>query len=443
MIFKTPLKARSLRSWIIVAMALAMMPIVFSAALGFLLLDRGVIAPIHDVASRLRLQIEPVQNLRVMIWDATGPVDEYAEDGNVAHADAYRKIRIDVETEFASLFKAAADVPSAAELVARARITWTSADDIATKLISGTPSAQDPLVTVLALEQFHGSIRATSDRLEAAHRQLADRVAQDHDMAVLSYERSMWVAGIAAGISLLALIGGVAVIGRVLTASVDRLVAGVARFSEGDRNHRIHVNVPPELSRVAQEFNYMIGRIDESERALAELANADGLTGISNRRAFDIAFAEAFSKHLRTGHPASLLSIDLDHFKRINDTWGHPAGDEVLRMAARAMTENIRSTDRLFRMGGEEFCVVMSDASVEKAVEVAERLRLSLHATKVPFENEEIRFTVSIGVAGFGDGATPEDVIAAADAALYRAKSGGRNRLGIDGRPDNQDQNVG
>ncbi|WP_370320754.1 GGDEF domain-containing protein [Oricola sp.] len=422
-------------------MVLALSPILLSAGVGFVLLDRGVIAPIHDIAFRQRQQIEPVQKLRVLVWDTLIPVDEYVEDGNPLHVDGYRKLRADIESELAGLRQSLGDVPSAQALIERAQQSWSDADRVATSLMA-SKSEGGSATTVAALGRFHASIMSTSDRLQAAYRQLAERIDRDHDAAVLSYERSIWIAGIAAGTSLLAVVGGVVMIGRVLTGSVDRLVEGAARFAEGERNHRIHVAVPPELNRVAEEFNYMIGRIEESEKTLAELAHVDSLTGVSNRRAFDTAFTEVLSQHVRTGLPASLLAIDLDHFKRINDTWGHSAGDEVLRAATKVMTENMRPSDRLFRMGGEEFCVLMSMASLQEASEMAERHRSALATTVVRFKETDIHFTASFGVAELGDRIELEDVLAAADAALYQAKSRGRNRVVVDGFDANELRNT-
>ncbi|MCP1197840.1 diguanylate cyclase [Notoacmeibacter sp. MSK16QG-6] len=422
-------------------MAMAFLPVAFAAGGGFLLLHHGVIAPVDDVADRQRRQITPLQRLNILIWDAVIPVDEHLEDPNTAHLNGYRNFREEIETEFARVMGAVGDIPSVQALIERARQSWTDADDIAGRLLSiGSPDHSSE--TAAAFSRFHGSIMTTSDRLQAAYRQLGEKIDQDHDMAILWYERSIWLSTIAAGIALLAILGGVLMIGRVLKRSVDRLVEGAARFAEGDRSHRIEVAVPPELNRVAEEFNYMIGRIDESERALSDLAHVDSLTGISNRRAFDTAFTEALSRHIRTGVPASLLALDLDHFKHVNDTWGHAAGDEVLRAITKVMIDNARPTDRVFRMGGEEFCVLVSETSAEEAMHLAERLRSAIEKTTVRFDAEQIRVTVSIGIAELTRSADREGMLIAADQALYKAKSEGRNRIVVYDDTIEMDENA-
>ena len=214
---------------------------------------------------------------------------------------------------------------------------------------------------------------------------------------------------------------GVVTIGRVVSVSIDRLVEGAERFAAGDRDHRIDVQVPPELHGVAEEFNRMIVRIHESEAVLADLARRDGLTDLPNRRAFDDELSEMFARMQRLGEPGSLLMIDIDHFKRINDTHGHAAGDDVLRAVGRTMASDLRLL--------EEFAAILAGADAAAAQTTAERLRQTVAAVRVPVKGGEIAVTVSVGVAMATDGLAPMSLAEAADAALYRAKQEGRNRV--------------
>lgn len=164
------------------------------------------------------------------------------------------------------------------------------------------------------------------------------------------------------------------------------------------------------------------------QHALWSVAQLDMLTGAMTRRAFMAELGNAVATWSRNGTPCSLISFDLDHFKAINDTYGHGAGDVVLRTVAKMVRSELRPADRLGRLGGEEFGVLVP-ADAEAAFEIAERLRALIEAT-VLREHPQILFTGSFGVATCGEGTETRDaLIAAADSYLYEAKSTGRNRV--------------
>jgi len=163
---------------------------------------------------------------------------------------------------------------------------------------------------------------------------------------------------------------------------------------------------------------------------LERLATIDPLTGAQNRRAFLARAAAEASRAARYGHPLSVLVTDLDHFKQINDGYGHAAGDAVLKAFVARTQAMLRPADVVGRMGGEEFAVLLPETSVEAAAEVAERIRAALAAEPVVVEDGAVPFTASIGVAAVGrDGATPEAALNRADRRLYQAKRDGRNRV--------------
>lgn len=164
------------------------------------------------------------------------------------------------------------------------------------------------------------------------------------------------------------------------------------------------------------------------QHALWSVAQLDMLTGAMTRRAFMSELGNAVSTWARSGAPCSLIAFDLDHFKSINDTYGHGAGDTVLRTVANMVRSELRPCDRLGRLGGEEFAVlVITDP--EGALDIAERLRAVIEAT-VLREHPEIAFTSSFGVASCGEaGETRDSLLTVADARLYEAKSLGRNRV--------------
>jgi diguanylate cyclase (GGDEF)-like protein len=167
-----------------------------------------------------------------------------------------------------------------------------------------------------------------------------------------------------------------------------------------------------------------------------ELSLQDELTGLANRRALEQMLAEEVTRALRHGRPLSILMADVDHFKNINDTYGHRAGDEVLRELARLLGENLRSIDRAARYGGEELLVMLPETPVAEAKQVAERFRCAVerHVFVVDPEDDEppiaLRLTASLGVAGLPvDAGSLARLVEVADRALYDAKHQGRNRV--------------
>jgi diguanylate cyclase (GGDEF)-like protein len=160
-------------------------------------------------------------------------------------------------------------------------------------------------------------------------------------------------------------------------------------------------------------------------------ATSDPLTGCENRRGFDERLTSEFGRALRYGRPLTLMLLDIDHFKEVNDRHGHEAGDDALRRLARALRSALRSNDTAARYGGEEFALLLPETPKQEGAQVAERIREMV--TTLPQEApHEIHITVSLGVAGFPeDAGDAGELMRAADRALYQAKSAGRNRVCI------------
>ena len=168
----------------------------------------------------------------------------------------------------------------------------------------------------------------------------------------------------------------------------------------------------------------------QMEDRLLALATTDPLTGARNRRAGECKLKDAFRHWRRYGRGFAVLMLDCDHFKAVNDRWGHDAGDAVLRGLVRICITSLRDTDVVMRWGGEEFLLLLAETDCDTAVVVAERLRLSIGTAPVVHDGQVINVTVSIGVAVIEEAdAGPDGAIRRADRAVYRAKRGGRNRV--------------
>ncbi|WZL72926.1 diguanylate cyclase [Clostridiaceae bacterium 35-E11] len=175
-----------------------------------------------------------------------------------------------------------------------------------------------------------------------------------------------------------------------------------------------------------------VEKVNTVFRGLKQQASKDFLTGLNNTRSFDVIFNDLINRVSTFDEKLSLLMIDIDHFKRVNDTYGHPAGDEVLRQLGELMVKNSRSFDYVSRMGGEEFSVLLPDCSHERALEVAERIRKAVEEYDFILPNStRINVTISIGASTIGSYCKQkkENFIGEADQGLYLAKRTGRNRV--------------
>ena len=240
-------------------------------------------------------------------------------------------------------------------------------------------------------------------------------------------------------------------IAHSISAPLEQL-AGVMRDSDGGKlAHRLEPDGRDELAQVARKFNEMAGAIGQAHgqleqrvaartreleqvnRQLAALSLTDGLTGIANRRHFDAALDTELQRAARSGKPLALLMLDVDHFKRYNDHYGHQEGDACLRRVATLLQAHARRAgDLAARYGGEEFVWLAADTDGASALRLAEALRADLAARALPHSQAPLgRITISVGVAALaadaGGGAVA--LIAAADKAMYRAKEQGRNQV--------------
>lgn len=172
------------------------------------------------------------------------------------------------------------------------------------------------------------------------------------------------------------------------------------------------------------ETEVLRSRIDD-ERSQAK---TDALTGIPNRLAWEERLELEVGHRKRFGTPLVLVMWDIDHFKQVNDRFGHKAGDKVLRTLAHVLADNVRETDFVARYGGEEFVQLMMGSSLEECLSVVEKLRAAIEETGFHFRDQRVTITASCGLTEYRDGDTPDQCFERADKALYRAKDGGRNR---------------
>ena len=218
-----------------------------------------------------------------------------------------------------------------------------------------------------------------------------------------------------------------------VAAATPHLLAGFD-FAQGfQQSHYAVLIWPTAVMTMLVQFAFALSylRRHESETALELASNTDPMTGVSNRRHFMPLLRQEIIRGHRLNNRVSLLMLDIDHFKKINDTYGHPTGDLVICTLADICRRESREIDVVARLGGEEFAILLPETAMQEALVVAERVRAAVENTPIKsLGNIEFSFTVSIGAAEQPPGEKSEEkLIGMADAALYQAKTSGRNRV--------------
>ncbi len=250
-----------------------------------------------------------------------------------------------------------------------------------------------------------------------------------HELVPIEEDRP----GVALGLEAFAVTGQGPVVGNVLEL--------MARRRDG-------AEFPVEVSVASYHLAgqwYAVGSVrditerKQAEDRLREMATMDGLTGIMNRRFFMEQSEMEVRRAKRYGGPLTVIMLDADHFKHVNDTYGHDAGDDVLKFLAGAAGEDLREADLLGRLGGEEFAAILPQTPLAGAVEVAERLRERIESEPIATRQGPVPLTVSLGVAAWDESVQDVDMLVKrADLALYEAKEGGRNRVALFKEPSGQ-----
>ncbi|MCI4405836.1 MAG: diguanylate cyclase [Sulfuricurvum sp.] len=195
-----------------------------------------------------------------------------------------------------------------------------------------------------------------------------------------------------------------------------------------------------EVKNIENYFNKMLDSIQDYYEKLQELSDRDYLTGLYNRRKFEEFLTYEVKRSVRHRHKFTILMIDLDNFKYINDTYGHASGDLVLKEVTKIFSSNLRNVDILARIGGDEFAVILPETPYENGHAVVEKLRASLEATPISLMYDQVSLTASFGIAEYPEqGENIESLLAGSDLAMYKAKRAGKNTIA---RADQSDQEI-
>jgi two-component system, cell cycle response regulator len=440
---KVGFRNNSIRNRLILGVGAMLLPLVLLAGGSFFFFEEAV-ATFENTENKMLEELFPLDHLDDLLLKT-----EELEDRETFHEDfqtrmQFMRLSQEIEQTLTEILNSPSQLMEKRSLVLKVQKEWklvkANEDKFSTSL--GNPNSivekQQRLLTKKHLDQAIHEIRRLKDLL--TNFQAEDNFRQARK---LKY-RARTITAIVLVVAIMLVV----LSGLILTQSILKplklLNIGVARFGDGDLSYRIALKTQDEIEQLANTINGMAAKLEQSQQALRELATIDGLTGVYNRREFNRRLTVEIERSRREGHPVSLLMVDIDHFKKLNDTYGHQSGDDALRHFSALIKKEVRPGDLAARYGGEEFAVILPHADRKDVFAVAERLRILIAAQNIEIQNDrKIKVTASLGCATFPvDAETEDSLMAQADAALYKAKQGGRNRVCLAKQERSVSQNL-
>lgn len=386
----------------------------------------------NAIVERSLSEIHHTMGLRLALSQAAMPVNDHVIHANPLEQENYQQLNTMVERHFDAMAKSVHLDAFQRELLDQARDNWIQAKQAGDAIMKIKDPVGNP-EAARQMEQFDRIIDDAINILSDLYKSIYQETTVSHDKLHDIESRALALVVVLSVLALILVVFGSILLAKSFFPPLRRMLAGVHLFGEGHLEHRIDHDMPREFEELADGINSMAGKLEQIHMELKDAAIHDLLTGCFNRRQMDMDIIKLFSQSRRTGEPLSLLMLDLDLFKRVNDLYGHIAGDEVLRSFARVVSNQLRQYETLYRYGGEEFVIILPAAEEAGAGRLAERIRASVAEKMIDVGGEKpIQVTVSIGIASYPRSATSvRDIIEKADQALYAAKEEGRNRVHV------------
>lgn len=411
----------SLRTRLLLAMGMVFVPLL-AVALGSGIFLQHAAGQFNRLTEQPVYKLQTTSRLQNRIRSAHALVENYAATPQAALRDRFAAEARAVENDFVEILAKPFLGPREYTLLADARQEWKDSLVLAELVLVPNPSRP-------ALSRFDQRVRHVLSSLDQIYSASYDEISAQRAQIDKAENRFLLIIGATVGLGLIGAVAGVLWLARSVLIPLREFEKGLSHFANDNLSYRLDLHNDNELGRLARDFNNMAERLMEHKIRLEELSSRDGLTGLYNRREFEDRLREEVQRARRYGKPLSVMLLDIDHFKNINDRYGHQAGDEALIAVADLIRLSARPMDAVCRYGGEELAVILPETDENGAGIVAERIRAAIaDSLTTTSEGNEIQMTVSIGFATFPqDGDTGPGLVKAADQALYAAKQGGRN----------------
>lgn len=423
-LFNSPLQRR-----FIMGMCIMFLPLIFISfgAFGSL---HNVINAFEDTAEETIYEQSPIMRLQTLLLKVWMPANDYLVHGNLGERENFNNLSREVDESFKTAFSASYGMKGEQDNLRISYKEWQVARKLGQDLVNiSNPIANKEAAKKMEIFDYH--INKSVDQLEKIYILTKEEIDAGLKGAHSIRDDILLNITITFAFGFFIAIISALVLARSILKPLQELDEGVTSFGNGQFSQRVKINTNDELGDLAKSFNNMAENIVTIQDKLKYLSNHDYLTGLYNRLEFYKRLDEEMEQSKHNNNSFSLLLIDIDYFKNVNDIYGHTAGDEALCSISKTLTEEIRNRDFVARYGGEEFVVILSGISNSDAIEAAERIREKIASNKIDIVNgQRIQLTISIGMAFYSaDGNSARELIAAADDALYAAKNTGRNTI--------------
>ncbi len=286
-------------------------------------------------------------------------------------------------------------------------------------------------INLLHSKEFHREKEKIMLPIDDVLFSLKKRTEKEIDVANSKIDQTFQKIFILLALVLISFVIAIFMIRKKVLLPINSLTKTILSFQKGKKNIIKTIYNDDEIGLMTEEFFSMKQKLDDDYDAIEKLALTDSLTKISNRRGFFEHSHELFKLTRRTKDPSTLMILDIDFFKKVNDTYGHIVGDEILKHLVKNIKEVLRDSDIFARFGGEEFIILLPQTDIDGALEVAEKIRSSIETNIYTDEEVTVPITISIGINESNNERELSQLIKGADEALYVAKDTGRNKIEV------------
>ena len=385
---------------------------------------------IETLAQEALQEKDPIMQLQLMTQEAMNLAKGKIIFGDGQKKERFRELSLLIDKSLAEASTLPFGKPDEKEALHDATREWREIRALSNQ-ISYENNAMNTPETLAKMDDLNKHFYRLNENLQFIHTIANSEIEAHKNIAEAIQKKTVvMVVGIFVAAVAIAVISGF-LLTRSITLSLNKLKKAVMEFASGNLRYRLIDTEGNSLGGLMTALNNMAEVLEKNQAELREKTVRDPLTGLFNIRKFYQVVQEEFERSCRYNHSLSLLLLDLDFFKKINDTYGHRSGDQVLRTVSDVLRHQVRRMDVVCRYGGEEFAILLPETEHRYSLEFANRIRLAIANYNIELsEGEAVRITTSIGISSFPrDAQTPEELVSLADRALYDAKNSGRNTI--------------